>query len=185
MRLLHFDKSGRLTWSVFSSDIPPYAILSHTWDIDEFNFEDLVNRTGESKAGYRKILFRGEQAARDHLQYFWVDTCCIDKWNLGELSIAINSMFRWYRNAAKCYVFPYFASILLATLFENSPYLKSMVPVQDNLKRTLRVGMMHDDRRRDMLHPGTLHYLLQLCRVALEPVMLATERLQDKGQEVA
>ena len=105
MRLLHFDKSGRLTGSVFSSDIPPYAILSHTWDVDEFNFEDLVNRTGESKAGYKKILFCGKQAARDHLQYFWVDTCCIDKWNLGELSYAINSMFRWYQNAVKCYVF--------------------------------------------------------------------------------
>jgi len=105
MRLLHFDKFGRLTWSVFSSDIPPYAILSHTWDVDEFNFENLVNRTGESKAGYRKILFCGEQAARDHLQYFWVDTCCIDKWNPDELSNAINSMFRWYQNAAKCYVF--------------------------------------------------------------------------------
>jgi len=54
-----------------------------------------VNDTGKSKAGYEKILFCGKQAARDHLQYFWVDTCCIDKWNLRELSNAINSMFRW------------------------------------------------------------------------------------------
>jgi hypothetical protein len=34
-----------------------------------------------------------------------VDTCCIDKSNNTELSEAINSMFRWYRNAAKCYVY--------------------------------------------------------------------------------
>ncbi|RDL31839.1 uncharacterized protein BP5553_09241 [Venustampulla echinocandica] len=106
MRLLHFDSSERLTQTNFSGKtIPPYAILSHTWGGDEFLFEDLVNGTGKSKVGYEKILFSGEQAARDHLQYFWVDTCCIDKWNLRELSSAINSMFRWYRNASKCYVY--------------------------------------------------------------------------------
>jgi DNA modification methylase len=105
MRLLHFDRLGRLSWTEFSSNIPPYAVLSHTWDDDEFIFEDLVNETGDSKAGYRKVVFCGEQVARDQLQYFWIDTSFIDKWNLRELSNAINSMFRWYRNAAKCYVF--------------------------------------------------------------------------------
>ena len=106
MRLLYIDSSGRLTSTDFSrKTIPPYAILSHTWGDDEFLFEDLVNDTGKSKAGYEKILFCSEQAARDHIQYFWVDTCCIDKWNLRELSNAINSMFRWYKNAAKCYAF--------------------------------------------------------------------------------
>ena len=34
-----------------------------------------------------------------------MDTCCIDKSNSTELSEAINSMFRWYRNAARCYVY--------------------------------------------------------------------------------
>jgi hypothetical protein len=34
-----------------------------------------------------------------------VDTCCIDKTNHAELLEAINSMFRWYREAAKCYVY--------------------------------------------------------------------------------
>jgi hypothetical protein len=106
MRLLYFDSSRRLTSADFSRKaIPPYAILSHTWGEDEFLFEDLVYGTGESKAGYEKILFCGEQAAHDSLQYFWVDTCCINKWNLRELSNAINSMFQWYKNAAKCYAF--------------------------------------------------------------------------------
>lgn len=106
MRLLHVDSSRGLISTDFSQKtIPPYAILSHTWGDDEFLFEDLVNGTGTSKAGYEKILFCGEQAARDHIQYFWVDTCCIDKWNLRELSNAINSMFRWYKSAAKCYAF--------------------------------------------------------------------------------
>jgi hypothetical protein len=65
----------------------------------------MMNGTGKSKAGYEKILFCGEQAACDDIEYFWVDTCCIDKWNLRELSKAINSMFQWYKNAEKCYVF--------------------------------------------------------------------------------
>jgi hypothetical protein len=34
-----------------------------------------------------------------------VDTCCIDKSNAVELQEAINSMFRWYQNAVKCYVY--------------------------------------------------------------------------------
>jgi hypothetical protein len=34
-----------------------------------------------------------------------VDTCYIDKKNAVELSAAINSMFRWYQNATRCYVY--------------------------------------------------------------------------------
>jgi hypothetical protein len=115
MRLLAFDSSGRLSPTTFSSIIPPYAILSHKWDTGEFVFEDLVNDTGTSKAGYRKIKFCAKQAARDQLQYFWIDTCCIDKWNLRERSKAINSMFRWYQKAAKCYVFLSDVSVSTAT----------------------------------------------------------------------
>jgi hypothetical protein len=34
-----------------------------------------------------------------------VDTCYIDKSSSAELQEAINSMFRWYQNTAKCYVY--------------------------------------------------------------------------------
>jgi hypothetical protein len=106
MRLLHLDRFRGLTSTDFSwRQILPYAILSHTWGDNEFLYEDLVNGTGRSKAGFQKIVFCGEQAARDNIQYIWVDTCCIDKWNLRELSHVINSMFRWYKNAARCYAF--------------------------------------------------------------------------------
>jgi hypothetical protein len=54
---------------------------------------------------YEKIRFCGEQARRDGLHNFWVDTCCINQSSDRELSEAINSMFRWYRKAAKCYVY--------------------------------------------------------------------------------
>ena len=64
-----------------------------------------MDGTGEGKPGYNKIRFCGEQARRDDLQYIWVDTCCIDKSSSAELTEAINSMFRWYREAAKCYVY--------------------------------------------------------------------------------
>ena len=108
MRLLEVKGNGKfsLTKDIINNTIP-YAILSHTWgdDGDEVNFEDLTDGSWGTKAGYRKLQFCGKQAARDGLQHFWVDTCCIDKSNNAELSEAINSMFRWYRNAAKCYVY--------------------------------------------------------------------------------
>ena len=65
----------------------------------------MMDGTGKRKTGYDKIRFCGEQAGRDGLQYFWIDTCCIDKSSSAELQEAINSMFRWYRDAAKCYVY--------------------------------------------------------------------------------
>ena len=110
MRLLHRSNGGELSFSrnfVGKDTIPPYAILSHTWgaDAEEITFEDITNGTGEDKPGYRKIRFCGEQARRDDLQYFWIDTCCINKANFTELSEAINSMFCWYRNATRCYVY--------------------------------------------------------------------------------
>ncbi|KAH7408911.1 heterokaryon incompatibility protein-domain-containing protein [Cadophora sp. MPI-SDFR-AT-0126] len=105
MRLLEYDNDGESRLTEFFDNIPPYAILSHTWGLEEVNFKDIIERTGTSKAGFDKIQFCGEQARRDGLHYFWVDTCCIDKSSSAELAEAINSMFRWYRDAAKCYVF--------------------------------------------------------------------------------
>ena len=108
MRLLTFDEHGeiRLTKDLINQ-IPPYAVLSHTWgaDEDEITFEEFTNGPNKSKTGYRKIQFCGEQAKKDKLKYFWVDTCCINKFNHAELSEAIASMFRWYRDATKCYVY--------------------------------------------------------------------------------
>ncbi len=108
MRLLTFDSGGQICLtSDLTKNIPPYAILSHTWglDNDEVTFKDLQDGSGKSKVGYAKIQFCGKQARRDGLQHFWVDTCCIDKRNNTELSKAINLMFRWYQKAARCYVY--------------------------------------------------------------------------------
>ncbi len=99
----------RLTRDLIGDKIPPYAILSHTWwsDADEVTFQDLSGdgRAAQAKAGYEKLRFCAEQASRDGLRFCWVDTCCIDKSNKAELDEAINSMFKWYRDAARCYVY--------------------------------------------------------------------------------
>ncbi|KAI0543145.1 hypothetical protein GGR58DRAFT_10947 [Xylaria digitata] len=109
MRLLTIQPDGSLalTEDLLNKDIPKYAILSHTWghDNQEVTFRDFSEGAGQQKRGYRKIEFCRDQAASDGLQHFWVDTCCIDKSNSTELSEAINSMFRWYQNATKCYVY--------------------------------------------------------------------------------
>ncbi|CAG8972335.1 hypothetical protein HYALB_00001738 [Hymenoscyphus albidus] len=106
MRLLEMKSPGEFNLAkVATHDIFPYAILSHTWTGEEVSYQDLISGAGKSKSGYEKITFCGEQATRDGLQYFWVDTCCIDKSDPAELSKAINSMFRWYQNAKKCYVY--------------------------------------------------------------------------------
>ena len=113
MRLLEIKGDG-FTFTDFDDPdaIPPYAILSHTWETDEeVTFDELKESTrkrkreSKRKSGYDKLQFCGQQAKRDGLRYFWVDTCCIDKANKGELSFAINSMFRWYHNATRCYVY--------------------------------------------------------------------------------
>ncbi|KAF1365695.1 HET-domain-containing protein [Lizonia empirigonia] len=113
MRLLHIASDGRLSWTddLADAQIPHYAILSHTWEGQEVAYKDLQNHKdiqdvdAKLKGGYQKIFFCAEQARRDGLDHFWVDTCCIDKANNTELSKAINCMFRWYQNAKKCYVF--------------------------------------------------------------------------------
>jgi tetratricopeptide (TPR) repeat protein len=107
MRLLHFDALNRLILTDFrGKSIPPYAILSHRWSDSEALIEDISNgRYKEKQEGHAKLQFCAKQAAQDGLQYFWIDTCCIDRWDTSERSRAINSMFQWYQNATRCYVF--------------------------------------------------------------------------------
>lgn len=109
MRLLRRNDDGSLSLIQCPEyDVPPYAILSHTWigDHDEVTFDDITEGNPERKAlSYKKIKFCAEQAARDGLRYSWVDTCCINKSSSAELQEAITRMFAWYRNAARCYVY--------------------------------------------------------------------------------
>ncbi|CZT13585.1 related to beta transducin-like protein [Rhynchosporium agropyri] len=85
MRLLQCDNEDRFSLTeFFEGNIPKkYAIPSHRWGAEEVTLADLKN------GNYKKMT----------------DTCCIDKSNAVEYQHAINSMFRWYRDATKCYVY--------------------------------------------------------------------------------
>ncbi|GAW21828.1 hypothetical protein ANO14919_113530 [Xylariales sp. No.14919] len=105
----------------FSEDkIPEYAILSHTWGYDEVLFEDVYKKPVEQwkdKVGGVKVLKFVELASQRGINYVWVDPCCIDKRSSSELSEAINSMFKWYRNSRICYAY---LSDVLSTGEEDS-----------------------------------------------------------------
>ncbi|KAI4935763.1 hypothetical protein J4E86_011385 [Alternaria arbusti] len=109
MRLLQINNDDDLSLvEYFGNDIPPYAILSHTWgaDDEEISFKDVKKNRARSKpSGYRKVRFCGEIARRNGIFFFWVDTCCIKQESSQEVGEAINSMYRWYHDAVICYVY--------------------------------------------------------------------------------
>jgi hypothetical protein len=171
MRLLERSSASEFVLTKdFARDdqIPPYAILSHTWgaDAEEVTLKDLMDGSSKSKPGYEKIKFCGEQARYDGLQYFWVDTCCVDKSNNNELTTAINSMFRWYRNAARCYV--YLSDVLVRSLdgksvhvdwesaFRNSRWFRRGWTLQE-----LLAPKIVDFYSRDHIRLGDKHSLEQ------------------------
>lgn len=120
MRLLHFPSESEVRLAEFyGKEIPPYAILSHTWgaDHEEVTFKDLENDTYKSKPGFSKIRFCKDQAFKTELSYFWVDTCCIDKSSSPELQEAINSMYKWYSGANRCCV--YLSDVSVGDCFEK------------------------------------------------------------------
>jgi hypothetical protein len=89
----------------FFDPIPPYLILSHTWEDDEVTYTDYQNGLFEHKKGFKKIDCVCKAALELGLAYVWVDTCVIDKSNNTELTETINCMYRYYQNAARCYVY--------------------------------------------------------------------------------
>jgi tetratricopeptide (TPR) repeat protein len=140
MRFLELDYYPSFSLTEFAEDeLPQYAVLSHTWgrDGDEVTYKDILddtgdrtgdrtgNRTGDRKPGYDKLHFCAVQAKSDGLRYCWIDTCCIDKTNAAELTESINSMFRWYQNAVKCYVFLKDVSVLVDESDRDSQMQKS------------------------------------------------------------
>ncbi|KAI6879915.1 hypothetical protein KC360_g7654 [Hortaea werneckii] len=93
---------------VWGEDVPPFAVLSHTWSgdpDDEVLFADIKNGTAATKHAYGKIQDAIKAAVLDGYGYLWIDTCCIDKTSSVELSEAINSMYSYYATAQKCYAF--------------------------------------------------------------------------------
>lgn len=77
------------------SDIPEYAILSHTWENGEVTFQNTKAKPLKNLVSHSalKVIKACKVAADYGLEYAWVDTCCIDKSSSAELTEAINSMF--------------------------------------------------------------------------------------------
>src|SRR5262249_27200175 len=116
MRLL--NTSTLHVESVPYDKTPRYAILSHTWGSYEVSFQQLQelnhsrglrgrNSTHpvRQSGGFAKIRDSANLAARSGYEFIWIDTCCIDKSSSAELSEAVNSMFRYYQEAAICYAY--------------------------------------------------------------------------------
>ncbi|KAH7198471.1 heterokaryon incompatibility protein-domain-containing protein [Fusarium flagelliforme] len=108
MRLLNTQTIQLESFNGNEDDIPPYAILSHTWGNDEITFQDVTQQPLEElrrREAFYKVQECCAQARKNGYDYVWVDTCCIDKTSSAELSEAINSMFKWYQQASICYAF--------------------------------------------------------------------------------
>jgi hypothetical protein len=109
-------------------DIPPYAILSHTWEAEEVSFQDMSNLdAARIKKGFTKIEYCCRQAGENGWAWCWVDTCCIDKTSSAELSEAINSMFQYYRRSMVCYAY-------ISDLPDNTSSVSMFLDRQDYVK---------------------------------------------------
>ena len=92
-----------------------YAILSHTWNGDEQTLQEvraIGERCRSSGTNPRddpdlssKIRNCCIIAEKHGYWWVWIDSCCIDKTSSSELSEAINSMFRWYKEAEVCFAY--------------------------------------------------------------------------------
>ena len=93
--------------SELDQDENRYAILSHRWgnDEDEVSFADVRSQDFSHRKAFPKLKGFCDLAASLGYRYGWLDTCCIDKTNLVELSEAIASMYRWYQASDVCIVY--------------------------------------------------------------------------------
>jgi hypothetical protein len=66
-----------------------------------YDFQARARHPGAAK----KIANACEKAKSHGSKYIWIDSCCIDKSSSNEFSEAINSMFKWYQNSERCYVY--------------------------------------------------------------------------------
>ncbi|KAK3068267.1 hypothetical protein LTR53_014310 [Teratosphaeriaceae sp. CCFEE 6253] len=92
------------------SNVPAYAILSHTWTKNEVSYQDMqTHKSAKQHAGYAKIAQSCHLAKMDKLSHVWID--------------AINSMYRWYSRAEVCYAYLVDAELAnLSGTFEESAW---------------------------------------------------------------
>ena len=102
------------------------AIISHRWGGHELSFQQYEERMkgsdyksqqfnhpgntsfrseGDSEGFLKLARARLKAQRQEDLKYIWMDTCCINKQESGELEKEITSMFRWYNSAKVCYAY--------------------------------------------------------------------------------
>ncbi|KAF3046342.1 hypothetical protein E8E12_002991 [Didymella heteroderae] len=69
------------------------------------DFSDANEDSIRRRKGFEKIQQTAGIARSRGLDFFWLDTCCIDKTSSAELQEAINSMYHWYQRATYCVVY--------------------------------------------------------------------------------
>ena len=102
MRLLNVHT---LEFSEYSEDVPKYAVASHRWKTGtEATIKDVRNKWKTDKDGYRKVEGFAKYVRKHvcHVEWLWIDTCCVNQDSSQEVTEAVNSMFRWYSDAEVC-----------------------------------------------------------------------------------
>lgn len=156
------------------NEIPKnYAILSHRWGHtkEEISFQEMLHQkavtTDLEKKRWWKVESFCQQACDDGFEFAWVDTCCINKDSSAELSEAINSMFEWYRQATKCYV--YLADVSNVEQLAKSEWFQRGWTLQELLAPRNIQFFSHDwnklGDKRSLL--GTLAAITKFLRMSL------------------
>ena len=109
IRLIHCRE---LKFEEFHDPPEEYAILSHTWRRDkrgnetEVTYQDFQARPKRRrrgrKRGWRKVETACDIALEHNLEWIWIDSCCINKNDIQEVTEAINSMYQWYEQSRIC-----------------------------------------------------------------------------------
>lgn len=105
----------------------------------------------KGKKGFAKVQGCCQQAKTEGFEWVWIDSCCINKDSHTELSEAINSMYKWYRQATVCYAY-----------LEDIPKHKSSVRISSSRRssRYLEKGYLGITKSRWFSRGWTLQELI-------------------------
>ncbi|KAG1726991.1 uncharacterized protein EDB91DRAFT_899902 [Suillus paluster] len=83
------------------------VMLSHRWDEKEPRLQDIKDQdVYKLKAGNLvKLQSFCDMARKAEYHWAWVDSCCIDQRDNGEVQKSLNSMFGWYHDSALTVVY--------------------------------------------------------------------------------
>lgn len=102
MRLLNVHT---LQFQQFYGNPLPYAVASHRWDLaNEAMLRDVQDGNAARKSGFEKVegFVAYVRQNLSHIDWLWIDTCCIDQSSSQEVTEAVNAMFFWYARAEVC-----------------------------------------------------------------------------------